>query len=94
MMELAESLFSENDDNSSILSLLINTLRNIHNSKIPTLDILIFEFELLKHQGFGISIFGKCGKGQIVLGSGWSLLSNSLHRGLFLNLLLQRQFIY
>ena len=57
MMELAESLFSENDDNSSILSLLINTLRNIHNSKIPTLDILIFEFELLKHQGFGISIF-------------------------------------
>ncbi len=43
---------------------------------------------------FGVIIFGRCGKGWIVLGPGWSLLSNSLHRGLFLNLLLQWQFIY
>tara|TARA_B100001996_G_scaffold112639_1_gene85281 strand:+ start:200 stop:949 length:750 start_codon:yes stop_codon:yes gene_type:complete len=57
MMELSESLSSENEDNSYILSLLISTLSNIHNSKIPDLDILIFEFELLKYQGFGIRLF-------------------------------------
>ena len=57
MMELAESLSSENDGNSSILNLLLSALKNIHISKIPTLDILIFEFEILKLQGFGISLF-------------------------------------
>jgi len=57
MMELSESLSSENEDNSYILSLLISTLSNIHSSKIPDLDILIFEFELLKYQGFGIRLF-------------------------------------
>ncbi|MEC7880743.1 MAG: DNA repair protein RecO [Chloroflexota bacterium] len=57
MMELSESLSSENEDNSYILSLLISTLSNIHNSKMPDLDILIFEFELLKYQGFGIRLF-------------------------------------
>lgn len=57
MMELSESLSSENEDNSYILSLLIKTLSNIHNSKIPNLDILIYEFEILKYQGFGIRLF-------------------------------------
>ena len=56
-MELAEAMSSEKEESSFILKLLIGILSGIHKSNLPDLDILIFEFEILKTQGFGIRLF-------------------------------------
>ena len=57
LMELAENLSVEGEANSFLFKSLINTLSNITSSANTDIQIMIFEFEILKQQGFGIQVF-------------------------------------
>ena len=57
LMELAENLSVEGEGNAFLFKGLINTLSNIALETNTDIQVMIFEFEILKQQGFGIQVF-------------------------------------
>ena len=57
LMELAENLSVEGEGNTFLFKGLINTLSNIASETNKDIQVMIFEFEILRQQGFGIQVF-------------------------------------
>ena len=57
LVELSEKFFSDETNNKSQLDRLIKTIDELTNTSHPELVILVYEYELLKSHGFGLSIF-------------------------------------
>ena len=57
LVELSEKFFSDETNNKSQLDRLVKTIEELINTSHPELVILVYEYELLKSHGFGLSIF-------------------------------------
>ncbi len=57
LVELSEKFFSDETNNKSQLDRLLKTIDELTNTSHPELVILVYEYELLKSHGFGLSIF-------------------------------------
>ena len=57
LVELSEKFFSDETNNKPQLDRLVKTIEELINTSHPELVILVYEYELLKSNGFGLSIF-------------------------------------
>lgn len=57
LVELSEKFFSDETNNKPQLDTLIKTIEELISTSYPELVILVYEYELLKSYGFGLSIF-------------------------------------
>ena len=57
LVELSEKFFSDETNNKPQLDRLVKTIDELINTSHPELVILVYEYELLKSHGFGLSIF-------------------------------------
>ena len=55
LMELAENLSVEGEGNTFLFKGLISTLSNIASETNKDIQVMIFEFEILRQQGFGMA---------------------------------------
>ena len=57
LVELSEKFFSDEANNKPQLDRLVKTIEELISTNYPELVILVYEYELLKSHGFGLSIF-------------------------------------
>ena len=57
LVELSEKFFSDETNNKPQLDRLVKTIEELISTNYPELVILVYEYELLKSHGFGLSIF-------------------------------------
>ena len=57
LVELSEKFFSDETNNKPQLDRLVKTIEELINTSHQELVILVYEYELLKSHGFGLSIF-------------------------------------
>ena len=57
LVELSEKFISDETNNKPQLDRLVKTIEELINTSHPELVILVYEYELLKSHGFGLSIF-------------------------------------